>query len=69
MIEYRYAEGKENLLFWPCCCGTLVIGRLRELFESAGRNKRVILPPDTYSEVAVVFADQWILGICARHAQ
>jgi adenylate cyclase len=31
--------------------------RLRELFESAGRNKRAILPPDTYSAVAVVFAD------------
>jgi len=31
--------------------------RLRELFESAGRNKRAILPPSTYSEVAVVFAD------------
>src|SRR5262249_55641227 len=30
--------------------------RLRELFQSAGRNKRAILPPRTYMKLAVIFA-------------
>ena len=54
---YAFGDAYDNSPLDAALLWHLGYWRLRELFKSAGRNKRMILPPATYRAVAVVFAD------------
>lgn len=54
---YAFGDAYDNSPLDAALLWHLGYWRLRELFKSAGRNKRLILPPATYRAVAVVFAD------------
>ena len=55
--SYAFGEAYENSPLDAALLWHLGYWRLRGLFNSAGMNKRAILPPATYPAVAVVYAD------------